>query len=157
MLMPVIFGAFGVSIDLAVGTYTNTNLQSALDTATQTALSRATNPGTNGNTTFNPTLTEDAAHEYVIDFYDTNRTDAANTNENPFLNCQTSATNGTLITPDSGCGWTEQNFSFEVDGNELITEVTVYETSNPVFIKMIGIDEVKYTIKSSARTTFATN
>lgn len=158
LLFPVLFGAFGVSVDLAIGTYTNTNLQSGLDTATQSALSRAVNPGTGGNVTANPRLTEEQTRDYIIDFYDTNRTDTANSNENPFLRCQTTANeSGVLVTPPSGCGWTENSYTFNISGNVLETSIEVYEVSAPVFITLFGIEEIKYTITSSARTTFATN
>ena len=158
LLFPVVFGVFGVAVDLAVGTYTNTNLQSGLDTATQSALSRASNPGTNGNITVNPKLTKDAAHQYIVDYYDVNRTDSSNSNENPFIICQTVAgPEGKLVKPDSGCAWTENSYSFTIAAKTLNTKIELYETSKPVFIHIIGITEIKYTISSSARTTYATN
>jgi hypothetical protein len=158
MLFPVIFSAFGVSVDLAIGTYTNTNLQSALDTATQSSLSRAVNPGTNGNTLFSPSLTSDAAHQYITDFYDKNRTDISNDNENPFIRCQTTPIAGaSLVTPPSGCAWSENSYNLGITGNVLQADVEIYEESSPVFLGMVGVDAIKYTITSSARTTYATN
>lgn len=158
MLFPVIFSAFGVSVDLAIGTYTNTNLQSALDTATQSSLSRAVNPGTNGNTSFSPSLTSDAAHQYITDFYDKNRTDISNDRENPFLRCQNTPIAGAqLVIPPSGCAWSEKSYTLNITGNVLQANVEVYEESEPVFLGMIGVETIKYTITSSARTTYATN
>jgi len=156
MLFPVIFAAFGVSVDLAIGTYTNTNLQSALDTATQSSLSRAVNPGTNGNTSFTPRLTAESARSYMIDYYDGNRTSVGN--ENPFIRCQSKPKVGSvLVTPPSGCAWSQNSFGFGISGNVLEVNVEVYEESKPVFLNMIGVDTIKYTITSSARTTYATN
>jgi len=165
MLFPVIFGAFGSAVDLAIGTYTQTSLQSSLDGATQSALSRASNPGTNGNTTFTPKLTSAQAHTYIVDYYDANRKTSTN-NSVPFIKCQTSPyKGGTFVQPPSGCGWTEQSYTYTTyvnrsagrgTGIQLVTTVQVYEASHTVFLSIVGINQINYTIKSSARTTFAT-
>jgi Flp pilus assembly protein TadG len=157
LLFPVMFAAFGTSVDLSIAVYTQSTLQSSLDTGAQSALSRALNPGQVGNTTLAPRLTRDAARSYLIQFYDLNRSNT-NDNSNPFLKCQKRATGGgTYVNPTSGCGFTLKNFAFSVSGNRLTLNATVYETSHTIFIHTVGVKEVKYTIQTSARTTFATN
>lgn len=154
LLFPVIFASFGVAVDYAIGTYTQATLQSALDTGAQSALSRAINPGEVGNQTLAPRLTTDAAKSYYRDFYDRNRSNV-NDNSNPFLKCQNSPSfNGILIVGSSGCGYTELYFNFNITGDQLTLDAKVYEESNTVFINMLGIDVVKYTISTSTRTTF---
>lgn len=154
--MPLLFGSFGVAVDMAVGTYTNTTLQSALDTGTQSALSRATNPGTGGNKTANPQLTSAKAHEYFVSFYDANRTDTGANNKNPFLKCQTTAVSGgKLVTPPSRCRWTEDSFRVVQSGRTIDMTTTVNEISSPIFIHILNIHDVNYKLTSSARVTYA--
>lgn len=156
LLFPVMFAVFGVAVDHTIATYTQATLQSALDNGAQSALSRALNPGEAGNTTLAPKLTYPAAQNYFRQFYDQNRS-AKNDDSNPFLACQTEATKGELIMGPSGCGWTEQKFDFFATGNTLRLDSRVYEESHPIFIKVFGVDRIKYTLETSSRTTFATN
>ena len=160
MWMPLLIGVFGVGVDSAIGAYTQSTLQSSLDTATQSALSRAVNPGTNGNTTFKPKLTTEAARNYTISFYDTNRSGG----ENPFLQCQTSIMTPSedaeityrdfkFVSPPSGCGYTEGTFRMTTSGNKVELTTNVLETSSTVFLHAIGVPELKYNITSSARVT----
>lgn len=162
MWMPLILGAFGVAVDGTIGTYTVSTLQSGLDTATQSALSRATNPGTNNNTTFKPELTEQAAQNYTLSFYDANRSNG----KNPFIICQKTITqpdksNGQvynnihLVTPPSGCSYTQANFAVKTVGNTVTLTTTIVEQSDTIFLPIIGIDHLEYDVTSSARVTYA--
>lgn len=162
MWMPLIMGAFGVAVDGTVGTYTVSTLHSGLDTATQSALSRATNPGTNNNTTFKPELTQQAAQYYTTAFYDANRSNG----KNPFIICQKTITqpdksqgqvynNIQLITPPSGCAYTQANFSINNVGNTVVLNTTIVEQSHTLFLPIIGIDHLEYDVVSSARVTYA--
>jgi len=160
MWMPLLIGVFGVAVDSAVAVYTQSTLQSGLDTATQSALSRAVNPGTNVNKTLKPNLTLKAARDYTIEFYDANRANG----KNPFVKCQNSLTklqgpgavytDYKLVTPASGCAWTEGTFRMKTDGTNVEVTANIVETSQTLFLKLIGIDQFTYNVTSSARVSF---
>lgn len=154
LMFPLLFGVFGLSLDLSVAVYTQNTLQSSLDTAAQSALSRALNPGEIGNVTLAPTLTYEAAQEYFRTFYDVNRSNV-NDNSNPFLKCQTTVyENGDFVNPASGCGYTEKFFDFNIVDDKLTIDARIYETSHAIFIPIFGVTELKYHLETSARTTF---
>jgi Flp pilus assembly protein TadG len=157
MWMPIILGTFGLSVDMAIATYTSTTLQSALDTATQSSLSRAANPGLEGNTTVNPRLTAEKGHEYLVTYYNINRQDAKGTNKNPFLRCQGTVAEGggKLVRPSTGCAWTENSYSVSTVGRVTEMNVRVVEKSTSIFIKIIGFETITYGLESSARVTYA--
>jgi Flp pilus assembly protein TadG len=159
MLFPLVFGIFGVAVDTTVATYTQSSLQSNLDAATQSALSRATNPGTSANLANRPMLTSDQARNYIISIYDTNRT---GTKEQPFVKCQSSVTQSSsvkyasprLVTPPSGCKWTEGKYSFSNYQGQISVSMTLVESSSTVFSHIIGIKDFKYNISSDARISY---
>jgi Flp pilus assembly protein TadG len=158
MLFPLIFGIFGVAVDTTVATYTQSSLQSNLDGATQSALSRATNPGTTANTTNRPLLTSEQARTYIIQIYDTNR---IGTKEQPFVKCQTSIAkknityaSPTLVTPPSGCKWTQGEYKFTNYGGQISVSMSVVEKSSTIFSQIIGINDFTYNIKSDARISY---
>lgn len=155
MLAPVIFGAFGTSTDLAVGSYINSALQTGLDTATQTTLSYASNRGASTGFVAAPRLEVAEAKSEYRRVYDFNRRANAGANEAPTLICQatrTSGITGTLQHGGSGCSWTEEQFNYvRRSGGSMSLRVEVYEKSNPMFIQILGFDHINYHLSSSAR------
>jgi Flp pilus assembly protein TadG len=152
LLMPTLFGAFGLSVDVAVGTYTGTSLQSALDTATQSAVSASNNPAV-GST---PGLTASEAQATIYRVYDANRNSSGKV---PFLACQGTDLDyyagGTPVNPVSGCGFTETTFTFTPSGGsgQNLVEITVVEYSHYIFLHMFNMEFQPYEITSSARLT----
>lgn len=159
LLFPLVFGIFGVAVDTTIATYTQTSLQSNLDAATQSALSRAMNPSST-QLANRPILTSDQAKKYIVDIYDANRSSGAE--GQPFVKCQTSVTQSatvkypspTLVTPPSGCKWTQGNYSFSNYNGQISVSMTIVESSSTVFSHVIGIKDFKYNITSDARITF---
>lgn len=157
MMAPVLFGAFGCSVDLAIGTYMNTALQSGLETSVQTTLASSSNQGSTGKYVASPRLELQEAKDEYRRIYDFNRRMDASANEAPTLICQTSKTagiSGTLQQGGSGCPWTEEKFAYvRTSGGVTTLDVEVFEKSRPMFIQILGFEQIKYHLNGSARLT----
>lgn len=158
MLFPVVFSAFGLAIDTTLATYTQTSLQSNLDAATQSALSRAANPTTNStNTTNRPKLSAADARTNIINIYATNRTGSG---EQPFVICQKTpardgSITGSLVKGTDNCAWTQTYYSYTDRVGNISVKMSVLETSKPIFLQLLNIDEFKYNLTSEAKLTYA--
>lgn len=158
MLFPVVFSAFGLAIDTTLATFTQTSLQSSLDAATQSSLSRATNPTTGAtNTTNRPQLTSDAARNYAVSIYAQNR---KGNGEQAFVICQRTpvidgSVTGRLVSGSDRCSWTETSYAYTDRAREITIQMSILETSKPVFLQYLGIEEFKYNLTSEATLTHA--
>lgn len=172
LLFPLVFSVFGLAVDTTLATYTQSSIQSNLDAATQSALSRANNPGTHGNNSDRPFLSAAETRTAIIRTYDFNRYDSS---EQPFLQCQSTAmpTNiksgsawagntgettsdykAQLVSPPSGCPWTQVYYVFQNHNNQISVQMSVAEKSKTVFLNLLGFQEFKYYIISEARITY---
>lgn len=155
-LLPVILGAAGTAMDLSLATYVRGTLQSTLDVATQTTLASASNPGTEGSSKYSNGLylKDTDAYRIMYKNYDDSRVSLP-------LICQ-NVPNVSKISPDQNCGYTilpgSQRF-----GQVLIDGATFYELrigvgeiSSPIFIQILGFEEIKHQIYSDSRITTGT-
>lgn len=158
MMFPVFIGAVALAVDVANITAVRASLQVSADAATQGAVSMSQNQA-NGKPRYLSAV--DAKNQAVM-LYDANRTGmskAGSVKEGiPFLKCQTSSTDeGTLITPpNSHCGFTMVSFQYSPSG-ELnkggYLTMTVQEKADTMFMHFLGLDDLTYTITSTARLT----
>lgn len=155
LLMPVFFACFGFAIDIAAATMTTSSLQTNLDSATQSVVSQSRNAYANNR----PGLSATEARNNMIAYYDANRLSGyknvnKTSNNNPFLLCQGVAVAPYNIALPSSCGFKVTSFQYSNTGNlagGANIRVTVTEKSNTMFLRLIGITELDYSISSDAR------
>lgn len=158
MMFPVFLGGVGVAVDFANVTAVRVSLQASLDAAAQGTVALSKNQASG-----KPRFTSAAlAQSEAIKLYDANRSgisQAGRVKEGiPFLICQTTKTgSGTLVTPSgSRCGFTLTSFKYSGTGagspNDYLT-ITVKEKADTIFLKILGFDDLTYTITSTARLT----
>lgn len=159
-MMPVFMGAVALAVDVSNITAMRTSLQVSADAATQGTVALSKNQAS-GKPRFN-SATE--AKQAAIKLYDANRSGMAKADSRfkesiPFLQCQTSKAGsaGTLVTPpNSKCGFTLTEFKYSSTGglnNGGYVTMTVQEKADTIFLQFLGMDELTYTITSTARLT----
>lgn len=161
-MFPVFFGAVGLAVDMSNVASMRSSLQASLDTATQGTLSESQNQ-TSGKPKF---ASAAAAKAETLRLYDMNRDGMSNAGRVkegiPFLKCQTTpaSSGATLVKPASNCPFTMTEFKYSttggLNGGGYIT-ITVQEKADTLFLKMIGITDLTYSISSTARLTNSYN
>lgn len=163
MMFPVFLALIGLAIDGSVIASTQAQLQSSLDAAVQGTVALSKNQTGTSN---QPRLSYAEAHASVVKLYDSNRSgmysDRANRSESiPFLQCQTSSPSGGSVDliepgPISHCGFTMLPISYSPTGslkNGGYLTVTVKEKASTIFLQFLGINDLTYTVTSTARLT----
>lgn len=159
-MLPVFIGAVALAVDVANITAMRTSLQVSADAATQGTVALSKNQAS-GKPRFN---SASEAQQSAIKLYDANRSGMAKAGSRykesiPFLKCQTSkaSSSGTLITPpNSGCGFTLTEFKYSSTGglnNGGYVTMTVQEKADTIFLQFLGMNDLTYTITSTARLT----
>lgn len=159
MMLPVFVGAVALGVDVANITAMRTSLQVSADAATQGTVALSKNQAS-GKPRFNNSYEAQAA---AIKLYDANRSGMAQADKKykesiPFLKCQTSKSGtGVLVTPpNSHCGFTLTEFKYSSNGglnNGGYITLTVQEKADTIFLQFLGMNELTYTITSTARLT----
>jgi len=156
ILLPLVMACFGLAIDIAVLSLTQTTLQSAADAATQSVIAQSRNAYSNNK----PGLSDAEAKSEFLKYYDANRKggysgSGVKANNSPFLLCQGTTGGGAAV--KSGCGFLLPKFIYsangaaDAEGSNIV--VTVKEKSQTLFLRIIGISEFNYEITSKARLT----
>lgn len=158
-MLPVFIGAVALAVDVANITAMRTSLQVSADAATQGTVALSKNQAS-GKPRFT-SATE--AKQAAIKLYDANRSGMSQADSRykesiPFLKCQTSkaSSTGTLVIPNSGCGFTLTEFKYSSTGglnNGGYVTMTVQEKADTIFLQFLGMNELTYTITSTARLT----
>lgn len=167
MMFPVFLALTGLAVDGSIVASTQAQLQSSLDAAVQGTVALSKNQTGTGE---NPRLTYLEAKQNVVRLYDSNRAGmysdrSSNTGSVPFLQCQTYERGETgslpsinLIEPGpiSQCGFQMLPISYSQNGslrNGGYLTVTVREKASTIFLQFIGINDLTYTVTSTARLT----
>lgn len=162
MMFPVFIGAVALAVDVTNIAAVRASLQVSADAATQGAVSMSQNQA-NGKPRYVSTV--DAKNQAIM-LYDANRSGMSKAGRYkegiPFLKCQTSSTgNGSLVTPsNSHCGFTMVSFEYSPDGGLKkggYLTMTVQEKADTMFMQFLGLDDLTYTITSTARLTNSYN
>lgn len=158
MMLPVFIGAVALAVDVANITAMRTSLQLSADAATQGAVALSKNQAS-GKPRYN---TAHEAQTEAIKLYDANRSGMSRADERykesiPLLKCQNTASEGVIVKPPySGCGFTLTEFKYSPSGGlnkgGYVT-MTVQEKAHTIFLQFLGMDELTYTITSTARLT----
>lgn len=158
-MLPVFIGAVALAVDVSNITAMRTSLQLSADAATQGTVALSKNQ-TSGKPRFN-SLAE--AQQSAINLYDANRSGMAKAGRVkegiPFLKCQTVRANNTgtlIIPPNSGCGFTLTEFKYSSTGglnNGGYVTMTVQEKADTIFLHFLGMNDLTYTVTSTARLT----
>lgn len=163
-MLPVFIGAVALAVDVSNITAMRTSLQLSADAATQGTVALSKNQ-TNGKPSFNSI---EEAEQSAINLYDANRSGMAKAGSRykegiPFLKCQKDRANhiGTLIIPpNSACGFTLVSFNYSPTGslnNGGYITMTVQEKADTIFLHFLGMNDLTYTITSTARLTNTNN
>ena len=163
-MFPVFCGAVGLAVDVANVAAVRASLQVSADAATQGTVALSKNQGS-GKPRF---ASANEAQAAAIKLYDANRSGMSQAGSRykegiPFLKCQTAkaGTTGTLVNPSSSrCGFTLTEFKYSSTGglnNGGYLTMTVKEKANTIFLKFLGMNELTYTITSTARLTSTYN
>lgn len=157
-MMPIFLGAVGLAVDMANVAAVRASLQASADAATQGTVALSKNQAS-GKPRFTST---DEAQQAAVKLYDANRSGMSGNSSRykegiPLLKCQTASAGGTLVTPTgSHCGFTLSEFKYSSNGglnNGGYLTMTVKEKANTIFLQVLGMKELTYTITSTARLT----
>lgn len=159
-MLPVFIGGVALAVDVANITAMRTSLQLSADAATQGTVALSKNQASG-----KPRFTSSSeAKASAIKLYDANRSGMSKAGSQykesiPFLKCQTvkASSAGTLVTPpNSGCGFTLTEFKYSSTGglnNGGYITLTVQEKADTIFLQFLGMNDLTYTITSTARLT----
>lgn len=157
-MLPVFVSAVGLAVDFSNVSAMRSSLQLSADAATQGTVALSKN-----QTKEKPRFTSvTEAKKVAIDLYDANRSGmskAGQVKESiPFLKCQTKKSGeGKLVIPsNSNCGFTLSSFEYSpnggLKGGGYLT-MTVQEKADTIFLRFLGMNDLTYTITSTARLT----
>jgi len=154
LMMPVFISAVGLAIDGSIMASTKSGLQTSLDAATQGTVALYKNQQDGGQ----PTLSQGEARSSIISLYDANRrgtyAGAKATDGVPFIKCQGGGSSA--VSAPSGCGFVLKDVKYSREGNLTnngYLSATVEEKADTIFLRFLGVDEITYTVTSTARLT----
>jgi Flp pilus assembly protein TadG len=129
-LMPVLCGAFGLGLDMALGQYTRSGIQNAADLATTAGANKTTYEGNRR------VINKAQAESTIRSLYADKRLAYPNVTGSP---------SNVTVTIRSGRA-----------GSPPMLETTIIEKSPTLFLHLVGVTELTYQIKSQARLGYVT-